>query len=1015
MTDSIYIKGARVNNLKDIDVEIPRNKFTVVTGLSGSGKSSLAFDTLYAEGQRRYVESLSAYARQFLGRMNKPDCDYIKGLPPAIAIEQKVTTRNPRSTVGTSTEIYEYLRLLFARIGHTFSPVSGKEVQRHTVDDIVDDAFTHPVGQRFTVLAPLRVSAGRTLEEQVGVLMQQGLSRLDVGGSMVQMEEAIESPAQVQQLERQFAEGKVHILIDRLAVDTSKEGRSRLADSIQTALYEGNGECLLRWYEGNSRTGTEPVAYSTRFEADGMKFEEPTENLFAFNTPAGACPECEGFGRVVGIDEDLVIPDKALSVYDGAVVCWRGEKMGEWRQAFCELAAPKGFRIFEPYYNLTEWERDLLWHGGKDMKYTGYEDKQDVCIDGFMDMVRQNLYKIQYRVMLARYRGKTVCPRCKGSRLRPEALYVKIAGKSIADVVKMPVDAALKWFKTLQDDGRHGHDGGNYGYGGHTHGGNGGETGGNCRRIDEIGGEIQENRRGIGGDCGTSQPHGPALTEHERKIARRLLDEIVSRLQFLMDVGLPYLTLDRLSNTLSGGESQRINLATSMGSSLVGSVYILDEPSIGLHQRDTERLIGVLRKLRDIGNTVVVVEHDEEIMRAADYIIDIGPDAGRHGGEVVFAGTLPALLGGRGQDSTGLHSHTLDYLTGREEIAVPKSRRHWNTCIRVRGARQHNLKGIDATFPLHALTVVTGPSGSGKSSLVRDIFYRAMKQYLDEVAERPGQFQRLEGAMDEITAVDFVDQNPIGKSSRSNPVTYVKAYDEIRRLLAAQPLAEQMGMTAAFFSFNTEGGRCEECKGEGTVRVEMQFMADLVLTCEACHGKRFKRDVLEVRYEGKNVYEILDMTVNQAIEFFGEHRQQRIVQRLQPLQDVGLGYIKLGQPSSTLSGGENQRVKLAYYLGLERTQPTLFFFDEPTTGLHFHDIHRLLRAFDALIERGHTIVVVEHNMDVVKVADHIVDLGPEGGEAGGNLVFEGTPEDLVRSGKGYTARYLHAKLQEPKA
>ena len=971
MTDSIFIKGARVNNLKNIDVEIPRNKFVVITGLSGSGKSSLAFDTLYAEGQRRYVESLSAYARQFLGRMDKPECDYIKGLPPAIAIEQKVTTRNPRSTVGTSTEIYEYLRLLFARIGRTFSPISGREVQRHTVDDIIDEAFTHPAGQRFTVLAPLLLSAGRTLEEQIGVLMQQGLSRLDIDGRMVQMEEAIEAPAQVQQLERQYEEGKVFILIDRLAVDPSKEGRSRLADSVQTALYEGNGECLLRWYEGNSRTGEEPIRYSTRFEADGMKFEDPTENLFAFNTPAGACPECEGFGRVIGIDEDLVIPNKALSVYDGAVMCWRGEKMGEWRQAFCELAAPKGFRIFEPYYNLTDDERDLLWHGGKDMKYQCYEDKQDVCIDGFMDMVRQNQYKIQYRVMLARYRGKTVCPCCKGTRLRPEALYVKIAGKTIADVVKMPVDAALEWFKSLQDDGH--------------------------RTTDDN----------------SETPQKAALTPHERTIGKRLLDEIVSRLQFLIDVGLPYLTLDRLSNSLSGGESQRINLATSMGSSLVGSIYILDEPSIGLHQRDTERLIGVLRRLRDIGNTVVVVEHDEEIIRAADYIIDIGPDAGRHGGEVVFAGSLPALLRERSSMDT-LNSHTLNYLTGREHIAVPKSRRHWNTAIRIVGARQHNLKGIDVTFPLHALTVVTGPSGSGKSSLVRDIFYHAMKQHLDEVSERPGQFLKMEGDMDEICNVDFVDQNPIGKSSRSNPVTYVKAYDEIRRLMAAQPLAEQMGMTAAFFSFNTEGGRCEECKGEGTVRVEMQFMADLVLTCEACHGKRFKRDVLEVRYEGKNIYDILDMTVNQAIEFFSLNQQTRIVQRLKPLQDVGLGYIKLGQPSSTLSGGENQRVKLAYYLGLERSQPTLFFFDEPTTGLHFHDIHRLLKAFDALIERGHTIVVVEHNMDVVKMADHIVDLGPEGGAKGGQLIFEGTPEALVKAGKGYTARYLYAKLQEQK-
>ncbi len=960
--ENIIIKGARVNNLKNIDVEIPRDKFVVITGLSGSGKSSLAFDTLYAEGQRRYVESLSAYARQFLGRMNKPECDYIKGLPPAIAIEQKVTTRNPRSTVGTSTEIYEYLRLLFARVGHTFSPVSGKEVHRYTVDDIVDAAFRHPAGQRFTVLAPLRLTAGRTLEEQISVLMQQGLSRLDVDGRMVAMEDAIHAPADVVKLEEAYDAGHVYILIDRLAVDPSKEGRSRLADSVETALFEGDGECMLRFYEGNSRTGLAPEVFSTRFEADGMRFEDPTENLFAFNTPTGACPQCEGFGKVVGIDEDLVVPNKALSVYDGAVMCWRGEKMGEWRMAFCELAQKKGFRIFEPYFNLTDEERRLLWHGGEGMKYTGYEDGHDVCIDGFMEMVRQNQYKIQYRVMLARYRGKTVCPTCNGSRLRQEALYVRVCGKTIADVVKMPVADALAWFRSLQAPF-------------------------NSREDDAA-----------------------MLSPSEREVARRLLDEITSRLQFLVDVGLPYLTLDRLSNSLSGGESQRINLATSMGSSLVGSIYILDEPSIGLHQHDTERLISVLRKLRDLGNTVVVVEHDEEIIRAADYIIDIGPDAGRHGGEVVFAGTLSSLWKERPGAVRKFHSHTLDYLTGEEQIRVPAVRRAWQQSIRVVGARHNNLKGIDATFPLHVMTVVTGPSGSGKSSLVRDIFYRAMKIQLNETTERPGQYTRLEGDTGEIAAVDFVDQNPIGKSSRSNPVTYVKAYDEIRRLLAAQPLAEQMGMTSAFFSFNADGGRCDECKGEGTVKVEMQFMADLVLTCEACHGMRFKRDVLEVRYEGKNIHDILDMTVNQAIEFFEEHGQVRIVQRLRPLQDVGLGYIKLGQPSSTLSGGENQRVKLAYYLGQERVQPTLFFFDEPTTGLHFHDIHRLLRAFDALLDRGHTIVVIEHNMDVVKMADHIIDLGPEGGMAGGNMVFEGTPEALVKAGKGYTARYLYTKL-----
>lgn len=957
MDNSIFIKGARVNNLKNIDVEIPREKLIVITGLSGSGKSSLAFDTLYAEGQRRYVESLSAYARQFLGRMNKPECDYIKGLPPAIAIEQKVTTRNPRSTVGTSTEIYEYLRLLFARIGHTFSPISGREVKRHTADDIVEQVLLHPAGQRFTVLAPLKEHHDRELKEQIVVLMQQGLSRLDLDGQMMRMEEAIESEAAVQRLEQARKEGKLFLLLDRLAVDPSKDGRSRLTDSVETALFEGDGECLIRWYEGNSRTGSSLDQFSTRFELDGMTFEDPSDNLFAFNSPIGACPECEGFGKIMGIDESLVIPNKSLSVYDGAVICWRGEKMGEWRRAFCTLAAKQGFRIFEPYFNLTEEEKDLLWHGGPNMKYEGYEEEGDICIDGFMDMLRHNQYKIQYRVMLARYRGKTVCPKCKGSRLKPEALYVRVGGKNIGEVVKMSIKDALDWFKALNED----------------------------KSI---------------------------LCEHERKIAQRLLNEITSRLQFLMDVGLPYLTLDRLSNSLSGGESQRINLATSMGSSLVGSLYILDEPSIGLHPRDTDRLIKVLRQLRDLGNTVIVVEHDEEIIRAADYIIDIGPQAGRLGGEVVWAGNASKIKIEDKDETEKFVSHTLNYLTGLEQIDVPASRRPWNEFIEIKGARHNNLKSIDIKFPLNVMTVVTGPSGSGKSTLVRDIFFRAIKRSLDEACDRPGEFISLEGNVDSIKAVDFVDQNPIGKSSRSNPVTYVKAYDEIRKLMANQPLAKQMDMTTAFFSFNAEGGRCEECKGEGTVKVEMQFMADLVLTCESCKGQRFKKDVLEVRFHDKNISDILDMTINQAIEFFEEHGQKKIVQRLKPLQDVGLGYIKMGQPSSTLSGGENQRVKLAYYLGQERVEPTLFIFDEPTTGLHFHDIRRLLRAFDALIERGHTIVIIEHNLDVIKMADHIIDLGPEGGEAGGNVVFAGTPEDLVKTGKGYTARYLFEKLKK---
>ena len=943
MENSIFVKGARVNNLKNIDAEIPRDKLVVVTGLSGSGKSSLAFDTLYAEGQRRYVESLSAYARQFLGRMNKPECDYIKGLPPAIAIEQKVTTRNPRSTVGTSTEIYEYLRLLYARVGRTYSPVTGREVKRFSVDDIVDEVMGHAVGMRFTVLAPLKTLHDRTLKEQLEVMMQQGMSRLDADSEMVRMDDVLASPDALSRMEALHADGRLFLLLDRLTVDPTKEGRSRLTDSVETALFEGDGECVVRWYV--TRETTELQRFSTRFEADGMHFEEPSDNLFSFNSPIGACPECEGFGKVMGIDESLVIPNRALSVYDGAVICWRGEKMGEWRKAFCELAAPKGFRIFEPYFNLTEEEKDLLWHGGPGMKYVGYEDMEDICIDGFMDMLRKNQYKIQYRVMLARYRGKTTCPKCKGARLKPEALYVRVAGKTIADVVRMPVATALDWAREL-----------------------------------------------------------PAqLTEHEHKVADRLLGEITSRLQFLMDVGLPYLTLDRLSNSLSGGESQRINLATSMGSSLVGSLYILDEPSIGLHPRDTNRLIKVLKQLRDLGNTVIVVEHDEDIIRAADYVIDIGPEAGRHGGQVVWTSDQ--------REPQGERSHTYNYLNGLEHIDLPAERRRWNESIVVRGARHNNLKGIDVEFPLNVMTVVTGPSGSGKSTLVRDIFCRAVKRHLDIACDRPGEYVELAGALDNIRGIDFIDQNPIGKSSRSNPVTYVKAYDEIRKLMANQPLALQMDMTPAFFSFNADGGRCEECKGEGTVKVEMQFMADLVLQCEQCKGERFKKDVLEVRFEGKNISDILDMTVNQAIEFFTAHQQKKVVARLKPLQDVGLGYIKLGQPSSTLSGGENQRVKLAYYLGQEKADPTLFIFDEPTTGLHFHDIHRLLKAFNALIERGHTLVIIEHNLEVIKMADHIIDLGPEGGEAGGNLVFAGTPEALVESGRGYTARYLHEKLK----
>ena len=964
---AILVKGARVNNLKDIDLEIPRGRFVVVTGLSGSGKSSLAFDTLYAEGQRRYVESLSAYARQFLGRMHKPECDYIKGLPPAIAIEQKVTARNPRSTVGTSTEIYDYLRLLFARTGHTFSPVSGKEVRRETVDDVVDFALTQAPGTRFTLLAPLRIRAGRTLREQLEVCMKQGLSRIDREGEMLRIEDFLATlDAETSGPEKKItkaeektfaAENKttsevrnadgLYLLIDRLVADHSRDARARIADSVETAFFEGDGECLIRLYPSK-----ELRRFSVCFEADGLTFAQPDEQMFSFNSPLGACPVCEGFGRVIGIDEKLVVPNSALSVYDGAVVCWRGEKMGLWKEEFCRRATKKGFRIFEPYYNLTEKEKNYLWHGDAEELQLPHEEQ--VTLDRFFQMLRENQYKIQYRVMLARYRGKTACPACKGSRLKPEAEYVKVGGKSISELVRMTVEELIPFFAALE------------------------------------------------------------LSDHDAKIAARLLAEIRSRLQFLSDVGLGYLTLDRLSNTLSGGESQRINLATSLGSSLVGSLYILDEPSIGLHSRDTLKLVKVLKKLRDLGNTVIVVEHDEDIIRQADRIVDIGPEAGRLGGRVVWQGRpseAQAATRARREAAEDVPvSHTLEYLTGEDCIPVPLSRRSWNTSIIVRGARENNLQGIDVRFPLGVFTVVTGVSGSGKSTLVRDILFRSLKRNLDEAAERPGEFEALEGDTDQVKAIEFVDQNPIGKSSRSNPVTYVKAYDEIRKLFAAQPLSKQMDFTPAYFSFNADGGRCEACKGEGSVTVEMQFMADLVLECEECGGKRFKKEILDVHFHGKSVYDVLEMTVNQAIEFFHVYKQEKIVRKLLPLQQVGLGYVKLGQPGSTLSGGENQRVKLAFHLAQERSLPTLFIFDEPTTGLHFHDIRKLLAAFDALIERGHTIIVIEHNLDVAKCADWLIDLGPEGGDRGGNLVAAGTPEQVVAAGKGYTAHYLGEKL-----
>lgn len=936
MNDSIQIKGARVNNLKNISLDIPRHKLIVITGLSGSGKSSLAFDTLYAEGQRRYVESLSAYARQFLGRMKKPECDFIKGIPPAIAIEQKVISSNPRSTVGTSTEIYEYLRLLYARIGHTISPISGQEVRKHTTEDIVQCMLSYSKGTRFTVLTPLLKRESKTLLEILDSDFKQGFTRLEINGEIVRIEDAMQ---ELSANANAFDGKTIYLLVDRMSCDDAKDSIARLVDSAETAFYEGNGECMLRFYPSGILH-----SFSMRFEADGMTFEEPTENLFSFNSPLGACPMCEGFGKVIGIDEKLVIPDSSLSVYEGAVVCWRGEKMSEWKNEFCRRASASNFPIFEPYFQLTKAQKDLLWHGRPDAA----NPRDEVCIDSFFKMLEENQYKIQYRVMLARYRGKTLCPKCHGTRLRPEANYVKIGGRAISDLVEMPVYELRNFFDKL------------------------------------------------------------VLTEHEAQIGKRLLTEIKNRLTFLIDVGLGYLTLNRQSNTLSGGESQRINLATSLGSSLVGSLYILDEPSIGLHSRDTGRLIHVLRQLQQLGNTVIVVEHDEDIIRAADYIIDIGPQAGRLGGEVVFQGDLQKMLEEKPQTTK---SYTVKYLTGQETIPLPAHHRAWSNYIEVKGARANNLHGIDVKFPLNVMTVVTGVSGSGKSTLVRDIFYRAMKRQFDEVTERPGEFLSLDGDINMVKNIEFIDQNPIGKSSRSNPVTYVKAYDEIRKLFAAQPLAQQMGFTAGFFSFNTEGGRCEECKGEGTVTVEMQFMADLVLECESCHGKRFKSDILEVRYEGQNIYDVLNMTVNQALEFFTQHKQTKIVKKLQSLQDVGLGYIKLGQSSSTLSGGENQRVKLAYYLGQEKVDPTIFIFDEPTTGLHFHDIKRLLSAFNALIERGHTLIIIEHNMDVIKCADHIIDLGPEGGDKGGRIVVCGTPEEVAQCQKSFTGQYLKEKFK----
>ena len=918
---TIYIKGARVHNLKSVDLEIPHNTLTVITGLSGSGKSTLAFDTIYAEGQRRYVESLSAYARQFLGRITKPDVDLIAGIAPAIAIEQKVNTRNPRSTVGTTTEIYDYLKLLFARVGHTFSPVSGQEVKCYGVDDVVAYMLEKGLDERAVITTPLRLRNGETLIERILQLLADGFMRLWVDGEAVTIEDFMPTIS----LES-TAEG-VALVVDRLRVADDDETLLRMRDSVARAYSYGEDECSVVMC-GESRD------FSARFEADGIEFEQPTEHLFSFNNPIGACPVCEGYGKIVGIDEDLVVPDKSKTIYEDAVACWRGATMKKWKEQLINNAYLFDFPIHEPYYKLTEEQRHLLWSGNE--YFHG--------LDEFFQYIESERRKIQFRVMKARYTGKTTCHTCGGSRLRKEALYVKVGGKNIAELVKMTVDELIKFFSTIE------------------------------------------------------------LDAYDKKTAKRILIEIKNRLSYLSDVGLGYLTLDRLSSTLSGGESQRINLSTSLGSSLVGSLYILDEPSIGLHPRDTHRLIKVLKQLRDLGNTVIVVEHEEEVIRAADYVVDVGPRAGEKGGEIVFSGPLKSLLKSK-------NSLTADYLTRRREIERPSSVRGWSNSIVLRGARENNLQNIDVRVPLGVMTCITGVSGSGKSSLAKGILYPALRRQLFDTGLKPGDFDALEGDVAMLSSVEIVDQNPIGKSSRSNPVTYLKAYDEIRKLFADQPQAVHTGLSAASFSFNVAGGRCEECQGEGTIKVSMQFMADVELVCEACHGKRFKDEVLEIKYRGKNIYDVLEMTVDDAIEFFAEDKSdatcRRIVERLQPLQDVGLGYVRLGQSSSTLSGGESQRVKLASFLAKDSVQrQIMFIFDEPTTGLHFHDINRLLKAFDALIANGHTIVVVEHNMEVIKCADWVIDLGPEAGDKGGQVVFEGTPKDLEECAESYTGRFL---------
>ncbi len=930
VSKQISVQGARVNNLKNISLNIPRNKLIVVTGLSGSGKSSLAFDTLYAEGQRRYVESLSSYARQFLGRMHKPDVDLISGLSPAIAIEQKVNSRNPRSTVGTSTEIYEYIKLLFARIGQTWSPLSGTLVKRHKVSDVVDFIYSLPSDSSIYIVSSIQKSENRSFSEQLTILLQQGFSRVLVDNEIFRIEDLL-------LLDNLKKFNKIHILIDRLkAIEKEEELAARLSDSVQTAFYEGKGSCSVFHENGN---GFSEMTFSNRFEAEGIVFEEPSVNMFTFNNPYGACKTCEGFGTIIGIDEDHVVPNKGLSVYDYAIACWKGEKMGAWRDQLIQNADLFDFPVHKPYYALSREHQKLLWTGNK--HFRGMND--------FFAELEEQSFKIQYRVMLSRYRGKTLCPDCEGTRLRKDASYVKVAGKSISDIVLMPIDECLYFFENI---------------------------------------DIQPT---------------------DREIAQRLFIEITNRLRFLLDVGLGYLTLNRLSNSLSGGESQRINLATSLGSSLVGSTYILDEPSIGLHTRDTQRLILILKRLRDIGNTVIVVEHDEEIIRAADQIIDIGPLAGSEGGELIFQGTFDEIL-------ISENSLTGKYLSGRMKIDPPPYRRKVRDRISILGACENNLKFIKVDLPLNMLTVVTGVSGSGKSSLIRGILYPALRRLLGGSADKTGKFGELSGDLQKVKSIEMIDQNPIGRSSRSNPATYVKAFDEIRQLFADQKLAQKRNYKPGFFSFNVPGGRCDACEGEGTVKIEMQFMADVYLECDACHGSRFKEEVLDIHFCGKNISDVLHLTIDDAIRFFSENQGKsslihRIITKLQPLSEVGLGYLKLGQSSNTLSGGEAQRIKLAYFLTKgSNEEPTLFIFDEPTTGLHFHDIHKLLFAFNALIENGHSLIVIEHNPDIIKSADWLIDLGPEGGNEGGNLVFEGTPEDLIRCESSYTGKAIKSKV-----